>query len=897
MKKIAYPGGLFFIIAGLLIARVEVAQKIIPAVAAAYGVRIDALELSQIGLQELVLRNILLSYDAQQARVSVAANNIALDLDLNSGQRINAIAIERAAVDIRVSRAGAATAASTAATAATLKDYLQGLPLYGIDIRHLQVRYYADSELLAEYAGRAEYEEGLYLAGALNYRGHAGRIDFVLGGEAVEASVRNTDGEFIRLRGGYRIDSERLKFKLESAYELRGIYELGGIGRLAAQESALSLQRVAGRAFAAAELNLARGLDRVAAEFAADMAFDASVYFSGRAYAIEEARLDVRAQCALGPQGIKNCRIDQPQRLALELAAPPPFIGAYFKGPLRAYTLDLQPDEAMTIHALHDGNKGWTMSGGSRLSVYPDAAQFRVLAEFSGLDLRSDGNGWSLSGGYFLQARAAASARAFKSRRVEFNARGNLLMDADRAQISIDSGAGLVLSDLEYAEVFFDTLELRQSARARAVYSFRDSALKVEDQRLALIAKGAAYAGTAFGLQTAALSLAQYGFLENKPFVQAELSIAGVSALQSGLKINSSECLAAIHLANDRLKMSGRMRLGEAPLRFLGSADIARGRGLLQFESLSVPLANNEMIAQIAGRTGLPLQIKGGDFSVSGKLNWSGDQAARTAVTLSVEQVSGEYAQNPFVNLNASVNLEKADGWALAAPASLTVGELNVGLPLRNVALRIEQYRHGVTARPVIELADFRADVLEGRVFSDAIAIDLNKPANQFSLYLSALSLEKLLELNGTEALQVSGIINGELPLSLSQGALKIDDGWLAADERGGVIKYTPIGKLPAGNDEVELVAGLLEHFQYNEMFARVDLDPAGALTLQTKLYGRSPDAEFDAPVNLNFNIDLDLWKFLESARLLARIGRDISQDVGQDISRQAGAPLPGPGR
>lgn len=883
MKKIVYPGGLFFIIAGLLIARVEVAQKIIPAVAAAYGVRIDALSLSQIGLNEVVLRNILLSYDAQQARVYVAANNIALDLDLNSGQRINAIAIERAAVDIRVSR----PAAATAATAATLKDYLQDLPLYGIDVRHLQVRYYAGSELLAEYAGRAEYEEGLYLAGALNYRGHAGRIDFVLDGEAVEASVRNTDDEFIRLRGDYRIDNERLRFKLESAYELRDI------GRLLAQESDLSLQRVAGRAFAAAELNLARGLDRVAAEFAMDMAFDASVYFSNRAYAIEQARLDVRAQCALGPQGIKNCRIDQPQRLALELAATPSFIGDYFKGPLRAYTLDLQPDEAVTIHALHDGNKGWTMSGGSRLAVYPEAAQFRILAEFSALDLRSDGNGWSLSGGYFLQARAAASTRAFKSRRVEFNARGNLLMDSDRAQISIDSGAGLVFSDLEYAEVFFDTLKLRQNARARAVYSFRDSALKVEDQRLALIAKGAAYADTAFGLQTAALSLAQYGFLENKPFVQAELSIAGVSALQSGLKINSSECLVAIHLANDRLKMRGRLRLGEAPLRFLGSADIARGRGLLQFESLSMPLANNEMVAQIAGRAGLPLQIKGGDFSVSGKLNWSDDQAARMAVALSAEQVSGEYAQNPFVNLNASMNLEKADGWALAAPASLTVGELNVGLPLSDVALRIEQYRHGVTARPVIELADFRADVLEGRVFSDAIEIDLNKPVNQFSLYLSALSLEKLLELNGTEALQVSGIINGELPLSLSQGALRIDDGWLAADKRGGVIRYTPIDRLPAGNDELELVAGLLEHFQYNEMFARVNLDPAGALALQTKLYGRSPEAEFDAPVNLNFNIDLDLWKFLESARLLARIGQDISQDVG----RRAGAPLPGPGR
>ncbi len=879
MKKIICLGGLFFIIAGLYIARVEIMQKIIPVVAAGYGLQINALEISQIGLNKAVVRHILLAHEAEHARVSVAANDIALDLDLsiNAEQRITAIKIDHAAVDIRVSRAERAAAPAAAATMA-LRDYMQRLPLYGIDIRRLQARYYAGAELLAEYTGRVEYAKGIYLAGSLNYRGHAGNIDFSLDGEAIKASLGNADDEFIRLQGDYHIDNERLRFKLESAYELRAI------SRFMAQENNLSVQRVEGRIETVAELNLAHGLDQLAAEFATDMAFDASIHFSSRDYAIEKARLDVRAQCMLTPQGIKNCRIDKPQRLALQLAATPSFISEYFNKPPRSYTIDLQPDKVITLQPPRDANNAWTVTGDSRLSVYPDAAQFEIAAEFSGLDFRFAENGWSLSSDYHIQADAAAGTQPLKRRRAKFHARGNLLVNPDQAGISIDDGAGLALSDVAYAEIFLDTLTLRQNGRARAVYNFRDNALKIEDQRLSLIAKGAGYTDITFDLQTAALNFAQYGFAENKPFIQAELSIAGMSALKNGLQINGSECLTAIHLDNDNLKINGALRLGTTPLRFLASNDLSTGGGLLQFESSSMPLANNEMVTQMISGAGFPLQIKDGAFSLSGKLNWTDYQAARMAITLSAEQVSGDYAQNPFVNLNVAMSLEKDDGWILAAPASLAIDQLNVGLPLKDIALRIEHYRHGVAARPVIKLADFRAGVLEGSVFSDTIEIDLNKPVNQFSLYLSALSLEKLLELNRTEALQATGIINGELPLSLSEGALKIDDGWLAADERGGVIRYNHIEKLLSGNDDLKLVAGLLENFRYNEMSARVNLNPAGALTLQTKLYGRGPEAEFDAPVNLNFNIDLDLWKFLESARLLARIG--------QDISRQVGAPL-----
>lgn len=881
MKKIIFLSGLFFIIAGLWLARVEIIQRITPVLAAGHGLRINALDISRIGLNKAVVRHIHLAHEDDHARISVAADDIAVELDVSarSAPGIAAIAIDRAAVDIRLSRAGRATAPVTAATT-TLRDYIQRLPLYGLDIRRLRVRYYHEAELLGEYSGELKYKDGIYLDGSLDYRGHAGRIGLSLDGNGVEALISNLhdDNAFIRVKGEHRIEHDRLLLTLAADYDLKEL------GRFSTAESDLSAERAKGRIAAVAELNLARGLDALAAEFTADVAFNASIYFSSLNYDVEKGRLDVRAKCALAPQGIKNCRLDRPQRLAMQLTATPLFIREYFNGLPQDYTIDLQPAEALTLRPVAGINNGWIITGDGRLSAYPDAAQFRIVTELSGLDFRLAEDTWSLSGDYHLRVDGGSGARPFKRGQVKFQGRGNLSVNPDRAALNIDSGARLALFDAEYAATSFAMLELRQDNQARAVYRFRDNELKVEGQRLSLTAEGAGYADISFGLEAAALNLTEYGVSENKPFIHAELSVAGISALKNGIKIKGSECLLTIDLDHDHLSMNGDLRLGaeKTPLRFLLSSNLSAGNGLLQFESSPMPLSNNAIVARIISGAGFPLQLKGGNFGLSGDVNWDDDyQALRMALQLSAAQVSGDYAQNPFANLNLDISFEKDDGWALSAPANLTLDTLHVGLPLNDISLRIEEYQHNMGARPMVKLADFKANILEGSVFSDKIEIDLNKPVNQFSLTLSDLSLARLLALNRNEALQASGMINGELPLSLNEGGLQIDNGWLEADQRGGVIRYNDIGEALSGNADLRLVAGLLKYFQYNELSARVNLNPAGALTLRTRLYGRGPEAEFDAPVNLNFNIDLDLWKFLESARLLTRIAEDISGRAG----------------
>ena len=875
MKKIILLSGLLLIITGLYLARIEILQRLAPVVAAGYGLRIDALDISRIDLDKTVVRHIRLTHADARRGISIVADDMEIDLALSMRRRpgIAAIAIDHAVVNIRLSRAGRNDASATAKTLA-LKDYIQRLPACEIDIRRLEIRYYHGAELRAKYSGNLKYRQGIELDGSFDYRGQAGHVGLSLDSDGIEASIIDGKDQFIRLKGEHRIENDRLLLKLAADYALTER------DRFAALSNALSVQEVKGRLEALAELNLARGLDMLAAEFAAESTFDASISFTSRDYGVEKGRLDIRAQCALAPQGIKRCRINAPQSLTLRLAATPSLVGEYFDGPLQDYTIDLQPAEALILMPADDVNNGWIIRGDGRLAAYPNAAQFKIVNESSGLDVQIGRKDWSLSSDYDLRIDAGGGARPFKRGRAGFQGRGGLSVNPDRAVISIDSGARLALFDVEYAGAFFDKLELQQDGQASAVYRLHDHALQIEDQRLSLIVKDAGYADIAFSLEQAALNLTRYGLAENQPFIDAELTITGASARQGGVKIEAAEWRAAIDLAKDNLNINGNLQLGAAKtsLQFLLSNNLSSGSGLLQFDSAPVPLSNNETVAQLINNTGLPLQLKDGRLGLSGSINWNDDQQTpRMALRLSVEQMSGDYAQNPFVNLNVAMNLEQDRGWTLSAPARLTLDELNVGLPLNAISLNIVEYRQATGARPVIKLADLRAGVLEGSVFADEIAIDLNKPVNQFSLGLSALSLEKLLALNRAEALRATGTINGELPLSLKEGALQIENGWLRADERGGEIRYNRIAEALSGNAALRRVAGLLKHFQYNELSARVNLNPAGALTLRTKLHGRGPEAEFDAPVNLNFNIDLDLWKFLESARLLSRIAEDIS--------------------
>ena len=211
MKKIILLGGLLLIITGLYLARVEILQRLTPVVAAGYGLRIDALDISRIDLDKTVVRHMRLTHADTRRGISIVADDMEIDLDVSMRRRpgIAAIAIDHAVVDIRLSRAGRNDAPTIARTLA-LKDYIQGLPASEIDIRHLEVRYYHGAELRARYSGKLKCRQGIELDGSLDYRGQMGRVGLSLDGNGIGASITDINDQCIQLQGEHRIENDQL---------------------------------------------------------------------------------------------------------------------------------------------------------------------------------------------------------------------------------------------------------------------------------------------------------------------------------------------------------------------------------------------------------------------------------------------------------------------------------------------------------------------------------------------------------------------------------------------------------------------------------------------------------------------------------------------------------------
>ena len=304
--------------------------------------------------------------------------------------------------------------------------------------------------------------------------------------------------------------------------------------------------------------------------------------------------------------------------------------------------------------------------------------------------------------------------------------------------------------------------------------------------------------------------------------------------------------------------------------------------------SINTLLAENTIFEQLISQSGFPLQVTSGHLDLKVESSWNlSDESSETTILVAANNIDGDYAQNQYNSVNSPFEFINQKGWKLIEPTDILIGQINLGMPVEDISIRLDRLEFLDDKQPYIEVSEITASVLDGSMIAQNIELDLNHPINEFSLFLSALSLEKLLALNQTKDLIASGHFDGELPLQINNGEILINDGWIKADEAGGFIKYGKVGEVLVGNDNLVMVGELLKDFRYNEMSAQVNLNSEGGLFLATKLHGRSPTAELNKQVNLNFNIEFNLWKFLESARLLTRIDQDISKQIISNESKK----------
>jgi hypothetical protein len=877
MKKIIFILFVMAVTASLVIFRVPLIQQLSPKVAKYYGFDINRFEIDRLDINRIVIPMLAMQQIDGSMRVKVEIHDLVVDVDPYKAE-VSAVSSSYVSIDIE-DLGGTVSSSSEPG----VNDIINMLPIFGISIERLEIKYHANNEELVRFEGQLLYAQNATLKGVLSSQDkfnlamdlYVDELDFV-----VNVSQNDSGKTVMALNGDYQVKNDWLDVKLDGDLSFSAInrfLQVFGVDGYVQEDISTVKARF--------ELDLTRSAEDIMQSYAADLDVDSKLNISSKNLGIKRAQVDVSTSCRIERSDTAKCVFKDPQRAVVAFYKKPDWLVEYFDNIGNEYIFEINPSDKLTVKISSREILFADIKGDAAFNIDAKPSRLKINGVVSDFIFNGIAQDWQLDTDYNLALEVLDVSAPAKISRLLAEGQGRLNANEKRANISVKENFVVNLLNASYEGYATKNIRLKQINDAQFVYRYQDNYVKADDVRFVLTLNQLSNADAEVELNSSPIQLQintiDYSSANQK--VVAQVDVNNISLTERSIPIKAYELNAGVQLKGNQLAIDGGVGLGEQKnkLKFSVEHDLLVGLGRGTVNAGKIGLANNKIISNQITESGFPLQLKGGSLDVDLTAIWNVDDSeSEITVKLLADQVMGDYAQNQFSGFNTELEFVGQDGWALKQAANIKVDIVNVGVPVKDVSMRLERMEYGKQEKPLIRLSDLAAGVLDGSIYSEEIEIDLNRRENMFTVFMSSLSLEKLIALNQTEDLIASGTINGELPMRLDNGVLLIDKGWLRADDSGGYIKYGRIGEVLADNKNLKLVGELLEDFRYNEMSAQVDLLPGGRVTLATKLHGRSPNAELNKQVNLNFNIDFNLWKFLESARLLTRIDQDITKQI-----------------
>jgi hypothetical protein len=248
-----------------------------------------------------------------------------------------------------------------------------------------------------------------------------------------------------------------------------------------------------------------------------------------------------------------------------------------------------------------------------------------------------------------------------------------------------------------------------------------------------------------------------------------------------------------------------------------------------------------------------------GRLALDGDLAWSADRLDGSAAIL-VDQLALSAGPARLEQVNGVVRLDRL--WPPATPPGqqLAIGLLDLGLPLTQGVMSFQ-----LTPAERLEVAQLEWRFAGGTVRAEPFSLGSLLGDLNVTLRADELDLARLFELTRLEGLTGEGILNGVLPVRLSEGAAVIEDGELAA-AGPGVLRYrseTAPAALQAGGQGVDLLLQALENFHYEALRITLDGRTDAAMDIGLHLGGANPDLYDGHPVEFNLDLEGELGNIL----------------------------------
>ena len=262
---------------------------------------------------------------------------------------------------------------------------------------------------------------------------------------------------------------------------------------------------------------------------------------------------------------------------------------------------------------------------------------------------------------------------------------------------------------------------------------------------------------------------------------------------------------------------------------------------------------------------------------------------------LSGKGLAGIYDRSEISGLDGRLQLRLDQRQLRLELSELHLEQLNPGMPIGPAQLRGSyQAARAQPGQGLLELQQVQAAVMGGMLRLDPGQWDLRQGTLVFPLRLQGLDLNQFFTLYPAEGLAGSGLIDGQLPLSIGPAGIEIEQGQLHARPPGGRLEFHSerIRALGRSNPAMQLVTQSLEDFQFTTLTSQVNYDRQGKLLLAVRLEGRNPAIERGRPIHFNINLEEDIPTLLASLQLTDKVNEIIKQRVQQRmLERNAASP------
>jgi hypothetical protein len=236
----------------------------------------------------------------------------------------------------------------------------------------------------------------------------------------------------------------------------------------------------------------------------------------------------------------------------------------------------------------------------------------------------------------------------------------------------------------------------------------------------------------------------------------------------------------------------------------------------------------------------------------------------------SFQEVSAKYQDYLLNNITYQTPLTFDSAGLQLAESTLYIDSIEVGVPIAQLEAQV------IAKDSVFRLKQINGEIFNGK-FS-LVDLWLDGREQQFTINFQNIDLAQVVALQQQPGINITGKINGDLPLIMNKQGISIEDGW-ASSLSGG--KLTIVDN--PSFDSIKLQQpelALLENLDFTQLKSKVKFTPDGWMVFDFALKGNNPDKK--QSVDFNYNHQENIFSLLESIQLIKSVENKIEQKITQ---------------